>query len=238
MDRFWHLILGLSLTLSLSAEDVAVVSFSKGEVYISSPRFKTGRETIKLGSILQKGDTLVSKEGVCEIQLATQATIRTSHFTELKIDEILDPKTNGSHLQLVGGKLFVKAHKEEGQNRQLTISSPSYVAGVRGTEFLLSTPGSGGEDESLKLDTGVFVNEGSVAVKPEASASEVLVNGNEEIVSSGKEMTKQILNEFAKEKMRIFEEFKKIKKENYERIKEQNRKNSELLNEFKNRQVE
>lgn len=235
-----RIILGFCLFIvsswSVFGEEVAVVSFVQGVNYAKSNRFKTGRETLKLGSILEKGDTIVSEEGSCEIQLATHATIRTNKYTEIKIDRLLD--NSQTALELVSGKLFVKAHKEEGEKRQLNVSTPSYVAGVRGTEFLLATPNSEGEDDEINLNTGVYVNEGSVGVTANGSKNEVVVSENEEIVSQGNKLKKQILNEFAKEKMRIFAEFKQIKKENYERYKEQRRKNSEILNQFKSQETD
>ncbi|EOQ87777.1 sigma factor regulatory protein, FecR/PupR family [Leptospira yanagawae serovar Saopaulo str. Sao Paulo = ATCC 700523] len=237
MTRYFSLIFLLLFATAITADEVGVVSFVQGKNYISGPRFKNAKETVRLGSVLKKGDTITTEDGSCEIQLATQATVRLSKFSSLKIDELLNPKTKSTTLNLVSGKLFVKAHKPEGgapSNTQLSVVNPSFVAGVRGTEFLVSTPNQGGEDEELKdVETGVYVNEGTVAVSPDKKGKQTLVAENEEVVVSGKQLKKQILDEFVKEKMRIFEQFKAIKEENYQRIKEQYEKNDQMMNDYK-----
>lgn len=232
-------ILFLLVTTALAADEVGIISFIQGTNYLSGPRFKKAKEPVKLGSILKKGDTITTEDGTCEIQLATQATIRLAKFSSVQIEDLLNPKSKSTTLKLVGGKLFVKAHKPApgvpSQN-QLSVVNPSFVAGVRGTEFLAAAPDTGGVDEDLSdVETGVYVNEGTVAVSPDKKGKQTLVAENEEVVVSGKELKKQILDEFVKEKMRIFEEFKAIKEENYQRIKEQYEKNDQLMNDYKGR---
>ncbi|TGL45128.1 FecR domain-containing protein [Leptospira perdikensis] len=237
MIRFVVSILFLFVTSTLIADEVGIISFVQGTNYLSGPRFKKAKEPVKLGSILKKGDTITTEDGTCEIQLATQATVRLSKFSSIQIEDLLNPKSKSTTLKLVGGKLFVKAHKPTSgvpSQNQLSVVNPSFVAGVRGTEFLAATPEVGGVDEDLnKVETGVYVNEGTVAVSPDKKGKQTLVAENEEVLVSGKDLKKQILDEFVKEKMRIFEEFKAIKEENYQRIKEQYEKNDQLMNDYK-----
>ncbi|MDF3820658.1 FecR domain-containing protein [Leptospira sp. 96542] len=235
MLRFLLAFFFLLVQTSVFAEDLGIVSFVQGENLVSGPRFPKKPELLKLGSVLKRGDTVISKDGVCEIQLATQATVRTEKFSEILLSEILEPKTNTSTLRIMSGKLFVQAHKQKDNSNQLKIITPSYVAGVRGTEFFVTTTSESEGDNTLA--EGVFVNEGIVSVHsngaPETSGS--LVKSNEEIIVFGTDLKKQILNEFAKEKMKIFKDFKKIKEENYVRIKEQIEKNEQLMEEIKGR---
>ncbi|ABZ93481.1 iron dicitrate transport regulator FecR [Leptospira biflexa] len=237
MIRLIPFFLFIFTATTVFADEVGVVSFIQGNNYISGPRFKKAKEPVRLGSVLKKGDTITSEDGTCEIQLATQATIRLSKFSSIRIDDLLNPKTKSTTLNLVGGKLFVKAHKPPGggpSDTELSVVNPSFVAGVRGTEFLVATPNQGGEDEELKdVETGVYVNEGTVAVSPDKKGKQTLVGENEEVVVSGKQLKKQILDEFVKEKMHIFEQFKAIKEENYQRIKEQYEKNDQIMNDYK-----
>ncbi|MCG6143045.1 FecR family protein [Leptospira bandrabouensis] len=242
MIRFAVSVLFLLFAATLSAEEVGIVSFIQGKNYLSGPRFKKAKEPVKLGSILKKGDTITTEDGTCEIQLATQATIRLSKFTSMQIEDLLNPKSKATTLKLVGGKLFVKAYKPASgvpSQNQLKVVNPSFVAGVRGTEFLAAAPDTGGtDDEMSNVETGVYVNEGTVAVSPDKKGKETLVKENEEVLVSGKELKKQILDEFVKEKMRIFQEFKAIKEENYQRIKDQYEKNDQLMNEYKGKTEE
>jgi hypothetical protein len=223
----------------LFAEEVGVVTFIQGKAILTGPRTKAGGENIRINQVLKKDDTVETKEGVVEIQLATQATIRMEKFSKLSLQDILNPKTKQTNVRAYSGKLFVKAHKQpSGGSNKLTISSPSYVAGVRGTEFLVALPESGGTNNDLKLDDGVYVNEGTVAVQSDEKSKEVLVKENEEIVVNGKELKKQILNEYAREKMKIFEKLDQMKEENYKLIKEQFLKNEETMNEMKGKKNE
>jgi len=226
------LVFFLSLT-SIFSEEVGVVTFIQGNTTLSGPRNKKPTP-LKINQVLRVGDKVTTMDGTCEIQLATQATIRMEKYTSLSLDEILNPSTKRTTVKAYSGKLFVKAHKQEaGKEQKLSIVAPSYVAGVRGTEFIVALPDAGGTNEDLKLADGVYVNEGTVAVGDPKKKKDVLVEANEEIVVSGSEFKKQILNEYAKEKMIIFEHLKQIKEENYNLIKEQNLKNSDLIDSMK-----
>ncbi|BDA79619.1 iron dicitrate transporter FecR [Leptospira kobayashii] len=233
MKKIIPLLLCLSYFFPVFAEDVAVVSFVKGEVTWSGPKSKKTGEALRINQVLKKGDKVTSKDGTCELQLATQATIRLAKFTEASLEDLLNPKSRQSTVKVYTGKLFVKAHKNNKAQNKLNIVSPSLVAGVRGTEFIVAAPSGPEEDSDLDLREGVYVNEGTVAVVPDKKGKEVLTGANEEVTLDGATLKKQILNEYAKEKMKIFEQFKQLKEENYQLIKEQYQKNEDLMNEMK-----
>jgi hypothetical protein len=234
MKYFLAYFVSVLFLLPLTAEDVGVVTFVQGKSILTGPRAKQGGESIRLNQILKKGDGIQTKDGVCEIQLATQATIRMEKFSSLSLEELLNPKTKQTTVRAYSGKLFVKAHKQaaKGSNK-LNIISPSYVAGVRGTEFIVALPDEGGVNPDLSLQDGVYVNEGTVAVQNDESNKEVLVKENEQITVSGKELKKEILDEYVKSKMKIFERLDQMKEENYKLIKEQFLKNEEAMSEMK-----
>ncbi|WP_411821934.1 FecR domain-containing protein [Leptospira sp. 'Mane'] len=231
MKKISLLFLFFVCVFPIFAEEVAVVSFVKGEVTWTGSK-KTG-ESLKFNQVLKKGDKVTTKDGTCELQLATQATIRLAKFTEASIEDLLNPKSRQSTVKVFTGKLFVKAHKTNKTQNKLNIVSPTLVAGVRGTEFIVAAPVGEGADPDLELKEGVYVNEGTVAVTPDKKGKEVLTGADEEVTLDGKILKKQILNEYAKEKMKIFEQFKQIKEENYLLIKEQYQKNEDLMNEMK-----
>ncbi len=234
MRQIFVYLLTLSCFFPLLSEEVGVVTFVQGKSTVSGPRLKAGGENIKINQILKKDDTVETKDGVCEIQLATQATIRMEKFSKLTLVDLLNPKSKQTTVKAYSGKLFVKAHKQGMKaGSKLTVISPSYVAGVRGTEFLVALPEEGGENSDLTVPDGVYVNEGTVAVQSDEKSKVVLVNQNEEIVVSGKTLKKQLLDEYVKEKMKIFEKLDQLKEENYKLIRDQALKNEETLNEMK-----
>ncbi|GBF50468.1 sigma factor regulatory protein, FecR/PupR family [Leptospira ryugenii] len=232
MRSFAFLVLFFSLSTQLFSEEVAVLTFIQGKVsFIASG--KTKAESVKLNQILKAGDSIQTENGICELQLATQATIRIEKFSRIFLEDILNPKTKQTKVRAMAGKLFVKVHKhEKTKNHQLSVVSPSYVAGVRGTEFIVSNPDEGGTNPDLDLESGVFVNEGSVAVSG-PDKKEVMVKQNEEIVLKGKDFKKQILSNYAKEKMQIFQKLSQMKEENYQLFKEQHLNNQKLMEEMK-----
>ncbi len=239
MTKISVLVLGLFLSLSVNrlyAEELAVVTFIQGEVFAESVSKQKTRKKAALYMLLKKGDQIIALDGTCEISIAGKASIRLSKFSSVKMEEILSGKNNGSVIRITSGKIFTKANKAKPEDPDLNIVSSSYVAGVRGTEFLVSLPNFEGKpNDDLDLEDGVYVNEGIVAVSVDSSpkTKEVLVEANEQVRINGKEAIKEILSEYAKTKMEIFADFQEFKEENYEIMKEQYLKNSNLMEQMK-----
>lgn len=220
----------------LFAEELAVVTFLQGEVYSESALKPKARKKATLYMLLKKGDQILSLDGTCEISIAGKASVRLAKFSSVKMEEILSGKNNGSVIRITSGKIFTKASKAKPEDPDLNVISASFVAGVRGTEFLVSMPNLEGKpNDELELENGVYVNEGIVAVSVDSSpkTKELLVEANEQVRINGKEAIKEILNEYAKAKMEIFADFQEFKEENYEIMKEQYLKNSNLMEQMK-----
>lgn len=206
-------------------EEIAIVLFVTGKVQYSQAG-KT--ETLKKNVILTKNAKVETGEGKADLQLGANAVIRIAPFTKIEIAELFsDNSKNTAKLTLVSGKLFTNVQKSN-KKEELEISSASYTAGVRGTQFVISeekmkAPRNGDSD----IPEGVFVNEGEVTVHP-SSGNDL----NLQASWNGKELLAEPLKEFMKEKMKIIQNFKAIKSENYQMLKEQKLKNKELLENF------
>ncbi|WOT12916.1 FecR family protein [Leptospira interrogans] len=210
-------------------EEIAIVLFVTGKVQYSQAG-KT--ETLKKNVILTKNAKVETGEGKADLQLGANAVIRIAPFTKIEIAELFsDNSKNTVKLTLVSGKLFTNVQKSN-KKEELEISSASYTAGVRGTQFVISeektkTP----KNEDSDIPEGVFVNEGEVTVHP-SSGNDLNLQAGEQASWNGKELLAEPLKEFMKEKMKIIQNFKAIKSENYQMLKEQKLKNKELLENF------
>ncbi|WP_061260538.1 FecR family protein [Leptospira interrogans] len=210
-------------------EEIAIVLFVTGKVQYS----QAGKiETLKKNVILTKNAKVETGEGKADLQLGANAVIRIAPFTKIEIAELFsDNSKNTAKLTLVSGKLFTNVQKSN-KKEELEISSASYTAGVRGTQFVISeektkTP----KNEDSDIPEGVFVNEGEVTVHP-SSGNDLNLQAGEQASWNGKELLAEPLKEFMKEKMKIIQNFKAIKSENYQMLKEQKLKNKELLENF------
>lgn len=218
----------------LYAEELAVVTFIQGEVILEPITKSKSKKQLSLYTLLRKGDQVTTHEGTCEISIAGKASIHLAKFSSVRLEEVLSSKGNGSVIRIASGKIFTKANKAKPDDPSLTIVASSFVAGVRGTEFLVSqTNWNGLPNADLDLEDGVYVNEGTVSVSTDPKAKETIVQADEQVRLNGKEAIKEILSDFAKSKMEIFADFQDFKEENYLIMKEQYLKNSNLMEQMK-----
>lgn len=216
-------------SLLSAGEEVAVALFVTGKVQFTQG---TKTEALKKNTVLTKSAKVETADGKADLQLGANAVIRLAPYTKIEIAELLsDGSKNTTQVRLVSGKLFANVQKS-GQKEDLQISSASYTAGVRGTQFVIGETGNGSpKNEDSDIPDGVFVNEGQVAVDSSSGGS-INVNAGQQASWNGKELLLGPLQEFMKEKMKIIQTFKTIKAENYKLLKDQKLKNQELMNGF------
>ncbi|TGK09088.1 iron dicitrate transport regulator FecR [Leptospira fletcheri] len=211
-----------------AADEVAVVLFVTGEASYSQ-RGKKGKVSKNL--VLGKEDTLDTSNGRVDLQVGSSAVIRVAPFSKIKISELSSTsKDNSSTVELVSGKIFAKVDKSP-RKENFTVTSASYTAGVRGTQFVISEEPKGSNPQAHEhsdIPDGIFVKEGEVGVSSSAGR-DFSLNADEQAVQSQEGLLKQPLAEFMKEKMRVMDQFKKLSDENYQLLKEQKLKNQQLL---------
>ncbi|TGL58843.1 FecR family protein [Leptospira sarikeiensis] len=217
-----------------AGEEIAIVLFVVGDVQ----GIQDGKKiALKKNSILKKQDELETKDGKIDLQIGPAAVVRIAAFTKIRIAELSsDKKENKSKLELVSGKVFARVDKGS-KKEDFTITSPSYNAGVRGTQFVVSeendsTRKNNPENEDSDIPNGIFVKEGEVGVTT-GTGQNLSLRKDEEAVVSPQGLLKQPLEEFMREKMKILDGFKKIMEENYKILRDQKLQNQELLNQTK-----
>lgn len=142
----------------------AVVTFFQGNITISSQ----GKESkAKIGDVVRPGDRIVTKLGRVDLQTYRGEIIRIKDNSDILFRDIAGENRPNTDIHMISGNLLVKSVKlKSGQN--LSVTSPTMVAGVRGTVF------------SFELDQGsvpkVKVYEGAVSVAFKTSPKLVEIN--------------------------------------------------------------
>ncbi|MBP9886602.1 MAG: FecR domain-containing protein [Leptospiraceae bacterium] len=154
-----------------------VVTFNKGDNKLVS---KEGKEQkIQREMFFFKEDTIrTGKDGIVDIQIVDGVIIRIKQNSELKLSEILI-EDNGNiiktKLDLKSGKVFTKTTKKLNGESSFVIATPTFVAGVRGTEFIVEE--SGGKEQTLVSDGAVNIEKLDENGKP---------TGKEMVIEKGK----------------------------------------------------
>ncbi|EKR66490.1 MULTISPECIES: lipoprotein LipL45 [Leptospira] len=144
----------------------AVVVFSVGEAKILHTDLTEERAT--LGASLKAGDKVSTKDkSKVDIQFADGSAVRISENSVIDFDALtINSKGNSdTRLALVSGKVFAKVNKASKED-QFSIVTPTAIAGVRGTSFIV--------DRSTSDKAVVKVLDGAVAVAPRVALLEGL----------------------------------------------------------------
>ncbi|MBK8395972.1 MAG: lipoprotein LipL45 [Leptospiraceae bacterium] len=136
----------------------ALVVFSVGDSRIIHADLT--EEKAVLGSAFKTGDKILTgAKSKVDIQIGKSSAVRLGANTTLEFTQLAN-SVNGnldSKLSITTGKIFANISKEN-KNDSFSISTPTLVAGVRGTSFLIDIK----KDEFAMIK----VVDGSVAVSP------------------------------------------------------------------------
>ncbi|MCG6169677.1 FecR family protein [Leptospira sanjuanensis] len=152
-----------------------IVIFQSGEVIIE----RNGKKLkSKPGLILQVNDWIHTSSGSIDIQTAKGDVIRIKSYSKVALKNISHPNRRETNLYVQAGELLIKTNKLKTSDA-FTISTPTTVAGVRGTAF------------SFELTNGkppkVKVYEGAVAITFKIP---------KEILEDSKALDKELYKEF------------------------------------------
>ncbi|PJZ27742.1 FecR family protein [Leptospira kmetyi] len=129
-----------------------IVVFQSGDAEI----LRNGKKLKpSVGLLLRENDRLQTSSGSIDIQTGNGEIIRIKSYTKLVLKNISNPQKRETNLYVQAGELLIKTNKLK-TNESFYISTPTTVAGVRGTTF------------SFELTDGkppkVKVYEGAVAI--------------------------------------------------------------------------
>ena len=117
---------------------------------------------------------------------------------------------------------------------EFNVENDNSVAGVRGTEFLISeTKDMKKKYDDSDVEPGIYVNDGSVEAENKKNPSQKeSLSAGQEVVTKGGEFKTGILEEHIKQKMEIFKTLDVMKEENYKMLREQNKKTRSMMDDI------
>ncbi|MBW7857230.1 MAG: FecR domain-containing protein [Leptonema sp. (in: Bacteria)] len=209
----------LAIPLQAQSSKLGLVVFKKGNVTL----IRSGKpEALKVKDLIQEKDEIrTGADGEMSLQLSSGVMVKVTANSSIIIDGILrDERGTTVALKLNNGTLLGKADRSKDKNIAMTVTSPTAIAGVRGTEFIVDA----NNDEST-----VLVNEGVVNVANDQNSVGVDVEPGNKIVSNGNDLIEGIMDQFEKQRFAIIDQFEKERSKTFEVIVEQIRKNQELM---------
>jgi hypothetical protein len=219
----------LSLSFPISAESqktVALVVKTSGISYLLRDK---KRSPIKVNDFVLADDIIQTKKnGTVHIQFSSGIIFligTTVSDSEVKIKKFeKTEKSQNIGLELLKGSLAASSEKlAKGEN--ITVSTPTAIAGVRGTEFIV---------DYNQTNTEVMVNEGSVAVSDKDEKEEIIVEPGKKVIATTKGLQMKIMEQFEKQRFEIFKALEESKQKNMEALIQQIERDRQNLESVKN----
>jgi len=222
-----------SQTHAASDNQGAIVIFVSGDVFHVDTKGKKNK--LKIGASIQKNESIVTENGKVRVQVAQAYICHLSSYTKITFDELQAQKEKlNVEVNLEYGQIYSKLEKGDTNSKNLRIKTATVVAAVRGTEFLSSqqnTLNQKGEDSDVP--DGIFVNKGEVSVELIKSEQQIMVSSGEQVVATGEELRKEIMEKFIQKKMEIFKHLELQKEKNLKMLQDQKEKGESLLDSVK-----
>lgn len=151
-------LLCVGMTPAMAAEEIASFKVVSGTVEVLRSG-KLPATPVKIGDSLSEGDFVRTRSGsFAEIRFKDGTILKVAQRSRIDIGSYFSTqKKNGANVRLPRGKVEAIVDparvKQAGEGRRFEVHTPNAVAGVRGTDFIVS------HDRNL---TGVLVRQGSV----------------------------------------------------------------------------
>ena len=195
------------------------------------------KNEIKTNQVLFEGDVITTEKSQVHIQFSDSVIVKILAHTQITIEKdlrIKNKKNQRISVRLQKGRIFNKIIKSKLNSRKgysYIVTSPSFVAGVRGTEFLAS------EENISKKPKGVFVTEGKVEVSPAKGArvtfQKTTLTKEKQLLIKNNRIKRSILDNKIKKEMQILSQVKFMSRENYKRLIKFKEKSQKLLDKIK-----
>lgn len=215
-------------------EMLAAVLSASGECYYE----REGKaEFAKTKTIFFKGDRVYTMKGKMDVQIGPNAVLHLAPYTTVKLVELSEMEKRASiAVDLEGGRGYTKFTKQMPPGSNYTIKTPTTVAAVRGTEFILSAGDQSPEPaEDSDIPAGVYVNHGKVAVSPVARENDVQeVSQGEQLQYVDNAAVKAVMEDFIKKKMELFKKLDTMREAQYRILEREKNRQIEALEKVRN----
>jgi hypothetical protein len=193
-------------------------------------------QPVKVKTIFFQNDRLFTKKGKMDVQVGPMAVLHIAPYSTVRLSELSEQDRKSNIIVgLDEGTGYTKFTKKMPPGSKYTIKSPTVVAAVRGTEFILSTGSTPPEPhEDSDLPNGVFVNTGVVAVAPaNRETEEMELKPGEQVTGVDNALVKGVMEDFIKKKMQLFQKLNTMREEQYRILEREKNRQIELLEKVK-----
>jgi hypothetical protein len=224
---FLFLFLIIAFGAPLIAEPLALVVKVTGVSHV----IRAGKNrTLMINDLIQKGDTIhTKKNGYANLQFSSGIICQIGSDksdTEMTVESIERGSAKSSiRLRMKRGSILTSAEMVS-KNDEYLIMTPTAIAGVRGTEFIV---------DASEQSTSVLVNEGAVAVQdPTGQIRESIAPAGSKIIADHQAFRQSLIEQFEKARFEMVKALEDTKQKNFEMLIEQKRKDRERLEKAKN----
>lgn len=143
-----------------------IITFVSGDVKIIRKDDQGNVQEIpaKLGMFVYEDDSIKTEKGKVDLQTKSGSAIRIKEMTYLNIKSLSNENGGETNLQMENGNMIANIKKATSKE-DFKVSTPTAIAGVRGTTFTV-------EVDPFEKTSSVKVLEGKVSVKPRIVALE------------------------------------------------------------------
>ena len=210
------------------------VAWFMGEVVAEKEGIK---RKLALGDYLSAQDIIMTgKTGNVEIMVGEGAIIKVAHDTKISISTLINEQDETATKVNVDFGKVVSVIKKEKKYQDFEVTTPTSIAGVRGTSFITSVERPDGKECSKECSARFAVIEGTIAIKKHGSDYELILTSNTEaLIRKDMEFNKSLvrpLNKKSLDKMKEDIVFHKNEVLGYSRLVEELRSSSKELREF------
>lgn len=157
------------------AQRSMIIVFASGNAMI----VREGKEVpAKVGMVVNENDVLKTTNGTVDLQTKNGSAVRIRNFTTVTISKLYGEGSADTRLSMQHGGLLASV-KRKSANESFTVTTPTAIAGVRGTTFSV--------DSNEGEPTRVKVLDGSVSMKPRVASLEKF---SDEEISKNENLTK------------------------------------------------
>ncbi|EQA64789.1 sigma factor regulatory protein, FecR/PupR family [Leptospira alexanderi serovar Manhao 3 str. L 60] len=165
-----------------------------GDVKILSD---SGERKAELGAVLSSTDRIVTgSNGGAEIMVSDSGVVKMSKNSNIEISTLMNPNGLDTNVQVNYGKIVTMVKKNQ-KTTEFTVSTPTALAGVRGTSFLTSVESPQGSKINCAKENCTVrfaVIEGTIAVSKKGESSEVILNKNRELrIEKNQKLTDKLI---------------------------------------------
>ncbi|TGM08943.1 iron dicitrate transport regulator FecR [Leptospira barantonii] len=165
----------------------------------------SGERKAELGLALTASDRVVTgANGGAEIMVADSGVIKMSKNSDIEISTLMNPNGSDTNVQVNYGKIVTMVKKGQ-KNTEFTVSTPTALAGVRGTSFLTSVESPEGSKINCAKENCTVrfaVIEGTIAVSKKGDSSEVILSKNRELrIEKNQKLTDKLIRSLQKDSL-------------------------------------